>query len=124
MPSRAQASPARARNWRATRIRWSSGCAKFTKLPIAVGFGVSTPEQFAEVGRFADAAVVGSAIVQRIEQNRGTEAAAVAEFLSSLTAARTTCRSEFVNEGHVHHRGTEYTEKTREKTSVFSVPLW
>jgi tryptophan synthase alpha chain len=60
---------------------------KFTKLPIAVGFGVSTAEQFAEVGSFADAAVVGSAIVQRIEQNRGTEAAAVAEFLSSLTAA-------------------------------------
>ena len=60
---------------------------KFTKLSIAVGFGVSTAEQFAEVGSFADAAVVGSAIVQRIEQNRGTEAAAVAEFLSSLTAA-------------------------------------
>ncbi len=59
----------------------------FTKLPIAVGFGVSTPEQFAEVGSFADAAVVGSAIVQRIEQNRGREAEAVAEFLSSLTAA-------------------------------------
>ncbi len=56
-----------------------------TKLPIAVGFGVSTPEQFAEVGSFADAAVVGSAIVQRIEQNPGREAAAVTEFLSSLT---------------------------------------
>ena len=58
----------------------------YTKLPIAVGFGVSTPEQFAEVGSFADAAVIGSAIVQRIEQNPGREAAAVAEFLSSLTA--------------------------------------
>jgi tryptophan synthase alpha chain len=57
-----------------------------TKLPIAVGFGVSTPEQFAEVGSFADAAVVGSAIVQRIEQNPGREADAVSEFLSSLTA--------------------------------------
>ncbi len=56
-----------------------------TKLPIAVGFGVSTPEQFAEVGSFADAAVVGSAIVQTIEQNPGREAAAVSEFLSSLT---------------------------------------
>lgn len=56
-----------------------------TNLPIAVGFGVSTPEQFAEVGSFADAAVIGSAIVQRIEQNPGREAAAVAEFLSSLT---------------------------------------
>jgi tryptophan synthase alpha chain len=56
----------------------------FTKLPIAVGFGVSTPEQFAEVGAFADAAAIGSAIVQRIEQNVGREAAAVSEFLQSL----------------------------------------
>src|SRR5271157_52924 len=58
----------------------------FTKLPIAVGFGVSTPEQFAEVGQLADAAVIGSAIVQRIEQNAGREAAAVSEFLQSLVA--------------------------------------
>ncbi len=57
-----------------------------TKLPIAVGFGVSTPAQFTEVGSFADAVVVGSAIVQRVEQNAGKEAAAVSEFLSSLTA--------------------------------------
>lgn len=56
-----------------------------TKLPIAVGFGVSTPEQFAEVGSFADAAVVGSAIVAKIEQNRDREAEAVAEFLSRMT---------------------------------------
>ena len=59
----------------------------YTKLPIAVGFGVSTPEQFAEVGTFADAAVVGSAIVQRIKENPGREAAAVGEFLASLTGA-------------------------------------
>jgi tryptophan synthase alpha chain len=58
-----------------------------TRLPIAVGFGVSNAEQFAEVGGFADAVVVGSAIVQRIEQSPGREAAAVAEFLSSLTGA-------------------------------------
>jgi tryptophan synthase alpha chain len=56
-----------------------------TKLPIAVGFGVSTAEQFAEVGGFADAAVVGSAIVQTIEASPGREAAAVSEFLASLT---------------------------------------
>ena len=59
----------------------------FTKLPVAVGFGISTPEQFAEVGSFADAVVIGSAIVQRVEQNPGREAAAVAEFLTSLTTA-------------------------------------
>ena len=58
-----------------------------TTLPIAVGFGVSTAEQFAEVGSFADAAVVGSAIVQCIEQNPGREAAAVAQFIGSLTEA-------------------------------------
>jgi tryptophan synthase alpha chain len=37
-------------------------------LPVAVGFGVSTAEQIREIWRFADAAVVGSAIVSQIEQ--------------------------------------------------------
>jgi tryptophan synthase alpha chain len=57
---------------------------KLTKLPIAVGFGISAPEQFAAVGKFADAAAVGSAIVQKIESNPGTEAEAVAEFIKQL----------------------------------------
>ena len=59
---------------------------RFTKLPIAVGFGISGPEQFASVGNFADAAVVGSAIVQTIESNRGKEVQAVAEYITQLTA--------------------------------------
>ena len=59
---------------------------RYTKLPIAVGFGISTREQFASVGKFAEGAVVGSAIVQAIEQNPGREAAAVAEFIKQLTA--------------------------------------
>lgn len=58
----------------------------FTPLPIAVGFGISRPEQFVSVGVFADAAVVGSAIVEKIEGNPGTEAQAVAEFIEQLTA--------------------------------------
>jgi tryptophan synthase alpha chain len=37
-------------------------------LPVAVGFGISTPEQVRAVWRFADAAVVGSAIVSEIER--------------------------------------------------------
>ena len=41
---------------------------KFTTLPCAVGFGIKTPEQAAEIAQIADAAVVGSAIVTRIEQ--------------------------------------------------------
>lgn len=61
-----------------TRLR------KYTRLPIAVGFGISTPEQFAAVGEFADAGVVGSAIVQIIERNPGREAECVAQFVKEL----------------------------------------
>jgi len=59
---------------------------KYTKLPIAVGFGISTTEQFSAVGNFADAAVVGSAIVQTIERNPGKEAESVAQFVKQLSA--------------------------------------
>jgi tryptophan synthase alpha chain len=59
---------------------------RFTKLPIAVGFGISTPAQFAAVGKFAEGAVIGSAIVQLIEQNPGREAATVGEFVHQLSA--------------------------------------
>lgn len=61
---------------------------RVTKLPIALGFGISTPEQFAEVGEFADAIVVGSAIVETIEKNRGREVAAVGEFIKKLTGVQ------------------------------------
>ena len=61
---------------------------RVTRLPIAVGFGISTPEQFAAVGRFADAGVVGSAIVQAIEQNPGNEARAASEFIRQLSGVR------------------------------------
>ncbi|HTV46305.1 MAG TPA: tryptophan synthase subunit alpha [Stellaceae bacterium] len=42
---------------------------RFTELPIAVGFGIKTPAQAAEVARAADAAAVGSAIVDRVSLN-------------------------------------------------------
>lgn len=58
---------------------------KFTKLPIALGFGVSTPEHVKAVGEFADAAVVGSAIVGLIEKTPAAEAPrAVGEFVRRL----------------------------------------
>ena len=59
---------------------------RLTKLPIAVGFGISNAEQFAEVGQFADAVVVGSAVVETIEQNQGREAEAVGDFVRKLSA--------------------------------------
>jgi tryptophan synthase alpha chain len=41
---------------------------KFTPLPIALGFGIGRPEHVAEVGAYADAAVVGSALVSLIAE--------------------------------------------------------
>ncbi len=43
-----------------------------TELPIGVGFGITTPEQAAAVAAFADAAVVGSAIMRVVDQHRDT----------------------------------------------------
>ena len=53
-------------------------------LPVAVGFGISTPEQAAHVGGMADGVVVGSALVQTLG-SRGIDAGAA--FVASLRAA-------------------------------------
>ena len=66
---------------------------KFTDIPIAVGFGIASPEHFSAVGEFADAAVVGSAIVQTIEQNPGREAQAVAEWIKQVVGPRSSAVS-------------------------------
>ena len=61
---------------------------KYTNLPIAVGFGVSNAEHVTALGHFADAAVVGSAIVATIEASSPGEApAAVARFIKGLRQA-------------------------------------
>ena len=58
---------------------------KFTKLPIALGFGISNAEHVRAVGEFADAAVVGSAIVGLIEKTPAEDAAdAVGKFVAEL----------------------------------------
>jgi tryptophan synthase alpha chain len=64
-----------------------------TKLPVAVGFGISAPNQFAVVGEYADAAVIGSAIVQTIERSPGREAQAVAEFIERVVGRRSSAVS-------------------------------
>lgn len=46
---------------------------RHTDLPIAVGFGITTPEQAADMARLADGVVVGSALVKRIENNLDAE---------------------------------------------------
>ncbi len=58
---------------------------RWTTLPVAVGFGISNAEHFAQVAEFADAAAIGSAIVELIEKSvPGTEAGAVARFIRGL----------------------------------------
>lgn len=58
---------------------------RFTKLPVAVGFGLSNPAQVREVQSLADAAVVGSAVVRAIEERYASEGAqAIEEFVCWL----------------------------------------
>jgi len=58
---------------------------RWTTLPVAVGFGISNAEHFAKVAEFADAAVVGSAIVELIERSTPDSApGAVARFITSI----------------------------------------
>ena len=49
---------------------------RHTALPVAVGFGIRTPEQAAAVARVADAAVVGTALVDRVKANLDDDGAA------------------------------------------------
>jgi len=44
---------------------------KFTDLPVGIGFGVSRPEHVREISRFADAVIVGSAIIKEVEAHAG-----------------------------------------------------
>ncbi len=58
---------------------------RWTGLPVAVGFGISNAEHVAQVAEFADAAVVGSAIVELIERSTPeTAPGAVARFIKGL----------------------------------------
>jgi tryptophan synthase alpha chain len=60
---------------------------QFTKLPIAVGFGISNAEHVKAVGEFADAAIIGSALVALIEKTPQAEAAtAIGRFIVGLRA--------------------------------------
>lgn len=45
---------------------------KITKLPVAVGFGITTPEQAGQIGKTADGVILGSAVVRLIDENRNS----------------------------------------------------
>jgi tryptophan synthase alpha chain len=71
-----------------TRVR------RFSSLPIAVGFGISNAEQFQRVGEFADAAVVGSAVVSVIEKHGRDSAEPVAKFIRDLRVERSAAQAK------------------------------
>jgi tryptophan synthase alpha chain len=62
------------------RLREASG------LPVAVGFGIRTPERAAEVARVADAAVVGSVLVEEIAKAIGANEPAAPKVLETAAA--------------------------------------
>lgn len=66
-----------------------AGIKEHTKLPVALGFGIGTPEQAAEAAAFSDAVVVGSAIVNRFHHNPHTPEgrADAAAFVQSMVDA-------------------------------------
>jgi len=60
---------------------------QFSSLPIAVGFGISNAEQVKDVHRYADAVVIGSAIVSEIERLEGATDVAerIGDFVKELS---------------------------------------
>jgi len=66
---------------------------RFSSLPIAVGFGISSAQQFQAVGEFADAAVIGSAIVTIMEKHGRNSAEPVANFIRGLRVEKSVAQS-------------------------------
>ena len=58
--------------------------SQHTDLPVAVGFGIQTPEQVGEVVNDADAAVVGSALVREIEENLDSQGNATQDLVNQV----------------------------------------
>jgi len=76
---------------------------RWTTLPVAVGFGISNAEHVAQVAEFADAAVVGSAIVELIERSTAETAPdAVARFIKGLQLSAAADGAGPVEISHAH----------------------
>lgn len=71
-----------------TDIQAMTGLVKsVTKVPCAVGFGISTPQQAADMAAVSDGAIVGSAIIKIIAEHGREAAGPVGEYVKSMAAA-------------------------------------
>jgi tryptophan synthase alpha chain len=60
---------------------------RLTPVPVAVGFGISTPAQAAAVSRYADGVIAGSALIRAVDAAPGNPAGAARAYVASLRAA-------------------------------------
>ena len=60
---------------------------KYAKVPAAIGFGISTPEQAEKMSKLADGVIVGSAIVRIIEKHGENSADEIYKYVKSMTDA-------------------------------------
>jgi tryptophan synthase alpha chain len=58
----------------------------YTNVPLAVGFGINTPEQAADIARVADGVIVGSAIVKIVEQYGADAGQHIYDYVKSMKA--------------------------------------
>jgi tryptophan synthase alpha chain len=58
-----------------------------TDLPVAVGFGINTPDQARDIARIADGVIVGSAIVKIIEEHGENASSPLKDYVSSMKKA-------------------------------------
>lgn len=64
-----------------------SDIREVTDLPLAVGFGINTPEQASQIGKITDGVIVGSAIVKIIEKYGEDATEHISEYVSSMKKA-------------------------------------
>ncbi|WP_405293779.1 tryptophan synthase subunit alpha [Methanobrevibacter sp.] len=64
-----------------------SDIREVTDLPLAVGFGINTPQQAQNIGKIADGVIVGSAIVKIIENHGENATEALKEYVSGMKKA-------------------------------------
>ena len=64
-----------------------SDIREVTDLPLAVGFGINTPQQAEDISKIADGVIVGSAIVKIIEEHGENASEALKEYVSSMKNA-------------------------------------